>query len=1659
MEHLYSKKTNLHFYLIPLFILLGFSIKTEAQTVTSPQVNFTQRTAAATPAKTIYNIKGDFTMLGNTNLTLSNYSINSDNQGQSMKYVDIDGDSNTWNSSMATMELSNGGENSANQNCSTVIFAGLYWTGRSQDTDTFTVSKQVENGTQNINTNSTVGHNQSITNTNYSLSVSRGGSSGNRHPIYTFAGNNNNYVFNYTNSGGITLTTNNGTENITFLENTSGTTKTATFSTPVTITDGTVSITISQLIRDSSSNSNEPFYQSTSTASINVSGTIPAYTTANKNYDKKVISLKGPGATSYTTITANSNVYFPGTSYGGIFVGYQEVTDYVKTHGPGAYTVADIALVEGSNGSNAQNPGYSGGWTMVIIYENPVMKSRAVTLFDGYAYINGLLNNVGEYGNIPISGFTTVDSGPVNMKLGVMAAEGDRNLTGDYLAVLKNGGNPNTYDTTNYLTLNHAGNTTNNFFNSSIFPQPAVGTSNPILQNNTGVDFSMFTIPNAGNTVIGNNQTSTNFRFGSTSEVYTIFGFAMSVDSYVPEPKGLISVNSINNVTNPPVLSALPGQAINYSLNISNSGTEATNNTIVTIPIPNTAVFSPGSTIVTHTYNGFTTSNLPYYDSGSNSIIWNLGTLPITAGHPEYIYADLSFDLNVTDNCIIILNEGCSPEVSLETGYITAIGAISGTSTTEYFFQGYDNSECAKPIDGSIIVDIDGSSCLSALAGDDQIASCGLESVQLAATAGATGNWSIISGPAGGGELFSNSTSPTSEFFSPNNGVYTLRWTVSGGGECPDVSDDVQITLNPCNYLDFDGTDDNVNFKDNFNLNNGSFSIEVWVKSEATNGNIQTILSKRNASNLNDGYDLRLVNNTLSFNWNNGNSISSNYAISTGRWYHVAVTFDGSNYNLYVDGVSVRNAVAGTNPIANNNAKFILGAMAQNTVFPYNPIHFFSGWTQELRIWNLALTDAQIRQMMNQKIQNDNNTVMGATVPLAIPGLTWSNLEGYYQMVQATDLSNGYLLDISTNTRNGRLLNIYTPQPETAPLPYTSILDGTWESSNTWTHGDVWNIPNTTAIDNNSYIDWNIVKTDNNITTAGNKTVLGLLVGSNTLTANSDNKIEISHYLKLNGKIDLVNKSQLVQTQGSILDVNSSGSIERDQQGQSNLFNYNYWSSPVGTINNTANNQNYTVASVMKDGTTTTPQNINWIGGYNGSPTSPISIARYWLLKFDNYANAYANWVRMNENSVLRVGQGYTMKGSGAATATQNYTFVGKPNNGLINTNSISADQLLLAGNPYPCSLDSEAFINDNNNSISGTIYYWEHYATNNSHYLKDYQGGYATRNLTGGVAPSSANVDFISKLGTPSRGIPNRFIPVGQAFFLVGKAGSGGTIIYDNNQRSFHKEDDAANSNVMYKISNTAKSTSTTTSRSNENDVVNDSKYKKIRLGFNSRNDYHRQILLGFIDNKATNEMDFGYDALNMDNLPNDMYFLCQENVLVIQGVGTFDRFASYPLGVKIDAEGIVKFMIDDLENFDTNQPIYIYDNLTNTYNNIKGSNFEINLPAGTNKTRFSLRFFNPAVDTIVPEPEPEPETNADLTIIHIQKSNNININNQIKDCRVQKIRLYNDIALEVDNWKIEENRNQSNIQVHIKKTKPGVYIVKVETTKGEFTKKILIE
>ena len=73
--------------------------------IASAQVikSFTQRVSPYSDNKTIYNLRGDFMLIGNTNLTLENY-YDGGNNSQEMVYVDVDNDPNTWNSSSATLE-------------------------------------------------------------------------------------------------------------------------------------------------------------------------------------------------------------------------------------------------------------------------------------------------------------------------------------------------------------------------------------------------------------------------------------------------------------------------------------------------------------------------------------------------------------------------------------------------------------------------------------------------------------------------------------------------------------------------------------------------------------------------------------------------------------------------------------------------------------------------------------------------------------------------------------------------------------------------------------------------------------------------------------------------------------------------------------------------------------------------------------------------------------------------------------------------------------------------------------------------------------------------------------------------------------------------------------------------------------------------------------------------------------------------------------------------------------------------------------------------------------------------------------------------------------------------------------------------------------------
>ena len=302
----------------------------------------------------------------------------------------------------------------------------------------------------------------------------------------------------------------------------------------------------------------------------------------------------------------------------------------------------------------------------------------------------------------------------------------------------------------------------------------------------------------------------------------------------------------------------------------------------------------------------------------------------------------------------------------------------------------------------------------------------------------------------------------------------------------------------------------------------------------------------------------------------------------------------------------------------------------------------------------------------------------------------------------------------------------------------------------------------------------------------------------------------------LNGNIDLFGESQLVQDLASILDASSQGWLERDQQGTRSSFNYNYWSSPVspGGLN-----ADYSISSVMLDGTTQTPRPIDFGGTYfyaDGALTSPIKISTYWLYKFHGLANDYFSWEWLGKDGLIDVGEGYTMKGTSGSAAIedpQNYTFKGLPNNGSILMDPMSAagDGVnYLIGNPYPSAINADQFIRDNlkdvaggeneTNVFNGSLYFWSHFA-GSTHYLQEYIGGYAVYNLSGGIK-AVANDDRINNTDQEGGKMPGMYIPIGQAFFvntaldpvvseISGITIHGGQIEFNNGQRGYHRETD----------------------------------------------------------------------------------------------------------------------------------------------------------------------------------------------------------------------------------------------------------------------------
>lgn len=565
-------------------------------------------------------------------------------------------------------------------------------------------------------------------------------------------------------------------------------------------------------------------------------------------------------------------------------------------------------------------------------------------------------------------------------------------------------------------------------------------------------------------------------------------------------------------------------------------------------------------------------------------------------------------------------------------------------------------------------------------------------------------------------------------------------------------------------------------------------------------------------------------------------------------------------------------------------------------------------------------------------------------------------------------------------------------------------------------------------------------------------------------------ELTISNNLSLlSGDLRLTGEAQLVQEGINPNPTDGTGKLLRDQQGQKNSFNYNYWSSPVSS---SADFAHYSINGILKDGTDVVTNPFNPIAinfgdsAYfaDGIATNPIKISNRWLYSYNSQTpdlntglQNYYLWNAIGNSGQIKIGEGFTMKGidgTVSLSSLQNYVFVGKPNSGTIALN-LPANQTYLIGNPYPSALDADEFIRDNikdpvgraaSNIFNGALYFWDHFGLTSNHYLAQYVGGYATYTLMGGT-PAIANSYLNVNNGSMGSKIPKRYIPVSQGFFVDATVApllsgtpssvSGGILNFKNTQRAFVKES-LANSTFM-KTSGTYKT-----------NVAERDNRQKIRLGFDSAIGSHRQLLVG-VDSHTSSQFDFGYDAPMNDSNGNDMFWTINDIPFVIQAVPDFNTDRIIPIGIKIANEGTVSFKIDALENIQSETQIYLYDAENGTYTDIKNTVYTQSLAIGKYNNRFSLRFLDATLNL------EESKLKNGILVLYSNNNKTLTIKNNVLDTKINAVTILSILGQELTHWNLE-NWEQSNIQIPIKNSNSGIYIVKVKTTKGVINTKIIV-
>ena len=153
----------------------------------------------------------------------------------------------------------------------------------------------------------------------------------------------------------------------------------------------------------------------------------------------------------------------------------------------------------------------------------------------------------------------------------------------------------------------------------------------------------------------------------------------------------------------------------------------------------------------------------------------------------------------------------------------------------------------------------------------------------------------------------------------------------------------------------------------------------------------------------------------------------------------------------------------------------------------------------------------------------------------------------------------------------------------------------------------------------------------------------------------------------------------------------------------------------------------------------------------------------------------------------------------------------------------------------------------------------------------------------------------------------------------------------------------------------------------------------------------------------------------------------------------------------IRIVPNGDFTINIAQVDGLLANQVVFLEDKLTNTVTDLKSGNYAFNTAEGTFNDRFVLKYTNKTLSLDTTDKEDG------ILAFYSNNYKTLIIKNNLAEATVNSVALFNMSGQKIENWDVSESEH-TNVQIPIKNMSSGIYVVKIKTTKGESSKKIIV-